>query len=445
MNFFDKKLFVTAFFVIATMPSGVQAVQCEIPVIEFSPGRIDDHLVVTSKNTEIPLWKKNWDQARILYGRKQYDQAMLKYQQVLSEKDNIDQARWEYINLLMCRKMWEKAAVELALLISRNGERPAYQLAEAEIALGQGEYGEALRRFKDLYSTLGVGNEENEISERILRGYISVLDHEGHVEALVPLLEKLCRLRPDNVELLKKFGLTALADNQPRRALTALNHALEVCGDDREIFEGIARCYTRLGRPDQAALFWQKSIAVEGGSQDAHRALSRYYHDAGNYPMELVHTRALLVADPDNPELLDRVARLNGLLGRPDRALEYYNRLLRIRPDDREAAHARHLALQEVASRLFALIENSGSTQLWPDLVHVTGDRNSVFSELAAMLRRRGMDRELIEVLSIMNREHPSDKAIQDELDHLLHKQNSQRRLALKRNPHTEDPVSITR
>jgi tetratricopeptide (TPR) repeat protein len=439
------QLVLAASLLLALAPARPASAQCSRPVFDFGSGTIDDHFVVTSTDVSVPRWKKDWDRARKLYADRKFAAAQKEYERVLARKDNVDQARWEYITLLMCRELWDKAASELDILVSHDGERPDYLLAGAEITLGRGEYLEAVRLFADLYSRQCDTGGEDRVRERILTGYIAALEGVGRVEVLVPLLEQLIRLRPHDTGLQKQLAGAALANGQPRRALNVLRPLLQTLGDQPDILESMARAYQVLGDADRAGLFWQRSIGTGQASPAAHAALQEYYHRTGNRAMELLQTRILLAADRKNPELLKRAGRLNVALGRPDRALGFYNRLLALQPHDYEITRERNKALHEVAARLFALIENSDPALLWPDLIQVTADRDDVFRELAGMLRRRGMTNELIELLTIMNREHPDDIAIRDELASLLHRQAAGRTLARARDKDNSDPVSITR
>ena len=437
--------FLTALALFCLLSPPPVAGQCSRPDLDFTADTVDDHFIITSSDLSVPDWKKNWDQARRLFKKKDYTAARAAYERVLAGKDNVDLARWEYITLLMCRSDWQKAARELDLLISHDGERPRYRLAGAEIALGRGDFDQAIRLFGSLYQQQCDAGGDGPAKVRILSGYIAALEGAGRIEVLVPLLEQLSRLRPHDIQVKKKLAAVALENGQPDRALNVLKPLLAAGNDDPEILETMARSYGRLGSREQAALFWQKSIGTGHATPAAHAALVNYYQQAGNPAMELVHVKKLLAADPGNYELLKRAGRLNFMLGRPDRALTCYDLLLARQPRDFEIIQDRQKALHEVAARLFALIENSGPALLWPDLIQVTADRSDVFRELAAMLRQRGMDNELIEVLTIMYRENSSDTGVRDELAALLQKQAAARTIARARENDPSAPGSITR
>jgi hypothetical protein len=91
----------------------VTAGQYGQPAFSANAAQIPDHFI-TYQDDPGPEWKKIWDQARRLYARKKYGQAQVQYELLLASKDNVDQARWEYVTILMCRRQWQKADAELA-------------------------------------------------------------------------------------------------------------------------------------------------------------------------------------------------------------------------------------------------------------------------------------------------------------------------------------------
>jgi len=402
-----------------------------------------DH-VTTYQENSAPKWKKIWDQARVLYGKGKYEQARIKYEQLLSRKDNIDQARWEYVTVLMAVKQWHKAAIELGRLSNDDPGRSEYELARAEIALGQGDFEEAIKIYKPRYDRCYATSDHTGDKADILIGYIAALEGLKKWDTLSPLLEELIRLRPDDSALQKKAAAIALKNNHHRRALLFLDRLAENNPDDSSIFQQMALIHESLGETERAAACWQEVVGLNADCRQAHEKLIKYYQKVGNKAMELKHIQALLRLQPADKALLERSAQLHLDMNRPDHALENYNLLLSLQPGSSEIIHRKKLAVQQVAIQLLSLVENSGSSMLWQDLVQVTADRTEVFRNMATLLRGDETRRnELIEVLRVINDASPGDIAIRDELATLLHEQGRDDILATVMNMDSGAPVNL--
>ena len=420
-------------------------VECGRIVLDGGLESFADH-VITYQEDQVPEWKKTWDQARKLYGRKKYEQARRYYEQLLAQKDTVDQARWEYVTLLMCLKQWQKAGIEIGVLISHDPKRLEYQLARAEIAFESGELHEAEKIYTSLYEQQCVVSGCTKGKAEILSGYINVLEELGKMDVLSPLLEELIRLRPDDGAVQKKAAEISLKNNHPHRALLFLNKLAENEPDDSTNFQQIALIHESLGNTKKAAAYWQEVVGLDPHSRPANRRLIDYYHKLNNVPMELKHVEALLELIPDDNEMLKRAAQLHEQMNRPDRALDYYDRLLSLQPKNNEIKlHKKH-AVQQLAVKLLSLVENSGSDMLWQDLVQVTDDRMAVYRAIASLLRRdQGKRNELIEVLLVINHESPADSAIHDELTTLIKEQGRDDLLVSVRDDDAISPVSLPR
>jgi len=419
------------------------AIECERIVLDGGPESFADH-VITYQKDPAPEWKKTWDQARESYGQGKYEQAQVYYEQLLAQKDNVDQARWEYVTILMCLNQWQKAGIELGVLISHDPKRPEYELARAEIALGSAELDEAVKIYRSLYEQQCVVLGCTEGKSRILSGYINVLEKLGEMDELAPLLEELIKLRPDDSAVLKKAAVIALKNNRPQKALFFFNKLAENIPDDSTTFQQIALIQESLGNIKKAAAYWQEVVGLDPLNRSANTRLIDYYKKLGNGPMELKHVEALLELAPTDSEFLERAAQLHEHMDRPDRALEYYDQLLSLQPLNNEVKLHKEHAVRQLAVKLLSLVENSGSDMLWQDLVRVTDDRTAVYRAMASLLRQeQGKRNELIEVLLVINHESPADIAIRDELIALIKEQGRDDLLASVWDVDSTPPVSL--
>lgn len=417
---------------------------CAQSLFTFNSSKSAAHVIISDQDELVPEWKKIWDQARELTAGQKYVQARIQYELLLTQKDNIDQARWEYVTVLMCLKQWQKAQAEITGLLSHDPDRLEYQLAAAEIALGSGDYPGAVSLFGPLYEQQCRMSHCAGDKIRILSGYVDALEGMGRFSALIPLMEQYVALQPTNFALQKRFAAIALKDNQPDRALMLLRKLQQATPSDYTVFQELAKLYNNLGNTEAAAICQQQVVGLDPGNIAAHEQLISYYRRHGNAAMELKHTEALLAAGQDKEELLKLAARLNVVLQRPDRALEYYNILLALDAGNKEIRRYKDAALHALAEQLLTLVENSGSTMLWQDLVQVTEDRIGVYRALADILRAQGRRSELIEVLLVIRHEVTDDPGIQKELNMLLKEQGRGNIFAARETGSTE-PVILSR
>jgi len=363
-----------------------------------------------------PQWKDVWDRARKLVREEKYEEAMIQYELLLGSKANLNEARWEYVAVLTHLEQWQRAAKELTVLLDHEPGKRKYLLARARVALAAGDSKTAARLFQGLY----VSDTGAPDAREILEGLIAALDGLDHDQKTLDLLEVLLQYAPENAKLRRKTAELAYELGRYRRAGELLQELFDGGVADSFLLRLLARTREHLGEQEAAAVLWQRLVGRQPDDGEAHEHLAGYYHQLGNSAMELRHVENLVRIHPDNPGLLIRAARLNLEQGHADRALEYYNWLLILDPENRVARKGKKQAELTVASNLLALVENSGGTMLWDDLIKVTTDRSGIYRAMADMLRRKGRKKELADVLIMLHQENPEDTLVSRELIPLL-------------------------
>lgn len=380
---------------------------------------VPDHDVQCENNKLAPDWKRIWDQARQLAREKKYREALVQYELLFGRKENIDEARWEYTTILIHLERWRHAETQLDMLTAHDPDNKNYLFAMAQVSLAMGNVERAVKLYGQLYGQAPDSPE----AVPALEGLIRALERQGQDEALLPLIEQLILRKPNDLNLQKKLARLSIKLNRTGKAGDVLKKLRQSSPNDPEVLLLSARLQKKLGHAQQAAAFWKQLVALEPGNQEGRRQLMLYYRDWGNGSMELKQIEALLKKNPGDIGLLNRGAELNMELGRADRALEYYDCSLALKPDDKAIVRLRHEAQKVLARDLLALVENNGSRMLWQDLVKVTADRPGVYRAIAGLLREQGKVAELIDVLTIIHQEDPEDKQAGVELADLLEKQ----------------------
>jgi tetratricopeptide (TPR) repeat protein len=367
------------------------------------------------EDTLSPDWKENWDRARALYREKKFREALVQYEFLLAEKENIDEARWEYTMLLLHLERWQAADEQLEKLTESQPDNRDYRLARARVYVAVGKLDPAIQAYEQLYSS---APDETEIVP-VLEGLVMALKLQKRDAEVIPYLERLIVLQPDNTGWQVELAALAIEQGQLDKAENVLA-GLEQGTLDDILFRLQALLQEKQGNSDAAAGYWQQLVSIDPDNIEAHTQLYRYYRDRRAWTMSLKHVEVLLKKAPHDTGLLEAAAELNIRLGRVDRALEYYEYILVVQPANRNILQKKRHAQKQFAKDLVVLVENDGSQQLWQDLIKVTADRPGVYREIAGILREKGKFDELIEVLTLIVVENPDDEKTLKELAVLL-------------------------
>ena len=420
---YNNRILLAGTIVIASiccgMISNLRAQDKQVPITELQvlAANVPDHDIKYEDELS-PDWKVNWDLARKLYRENKFREALIQYELLFAQKENIDEARWEYTSILLHFEHWQKAEHELQRLISSEPSNKKYLFALARVYLKSGKVSHAVKLYDQLYSEASEGPE----TVRALEGLTAAVELQQDYNVLLPLIEQLIVLKPDDISLSKKLVNIAMDHGKFDKAEKTLQ-ALEQQGSENVfVLQKKAELYELKGNMDEAAVYWQKLIAVNPENTDVHTKLHHYYTGKSNWQMSLKHVEQLLKNQPNDVVLLETAAELNLKTGRVDKALEYYDYLLAVTPGNETILKKKKNAMQALAADLLILVENEGSEKLWQDLVNVTSDRPGVYKEIATLLRKKQKTDELIEVLALIYQEDPGDKKTLAELKYLLNK-----------------------
>ena len=368
------------------------------------------------EETLSPDWKKNWDLARELYRQKKFREALVQYEFLLAEKENIEEARWEYATLLLHLERWKPAGEQLERLIDRGPDNRDYRLAMARVDIETGKIDLAVQLYEQLYNSA----PDDTAIVPVLEGLIKALTLQKRNAEVIPYLEQLMTLQPADPELQMKLAELAMDQGQLDKADKILSALEQSRPDDNAVLQLQAHLQEKLGNSDAEAGYLQQLVANDPDNIEAHHLLFRYYYEQENWAMGLKHVEVLLKKTPNDSGLLEAAAELNIRAGRIDKALEYYNYILVVQPENKNILHKKKEAQKRLAEDLVVLVENNGCQQLWQDLVKVTSDRPGVYREIADLLREKGKTEELIEVLSLICLEDPHDDKTLKELTVML-------------------------
>jgi len=423
MFFLPKKsiIFLSSLLFPLSLLTTETAASCNNTVDVLSFAQPPAH-IINYRDDLAPDWKKTWDRARMLFVGNQYEKSLEQYRLLLEKKKNIDQARWEYISVLICLKKWQKAAVELSQLINNGPENQTYELARAEIALGLKDYKSAAKLFAHLYAASDKKSSCKAENIKLLKGYVVSLKALGEYSTLLPFIEELVRLQPADLAMQKSLVEVALQNDLPQKALFILKQLARQAPGDVQIFQTMASLYQARGNTEMASTCWQQVIGIDPDNIEANTYLIDYYAQADNPSMQLKHVEHLLSISPNNRMLILQAADLYRVLHRSDKALDYYNQILTQEPGNSDILSIKNSLVPEVVEQLLALINGGSSVSLWQELVRAPADKKDIYKSMAEILRVKGKKKQLLEVLIALQQVDPVDMNIPKEIN-LLKKQ----------------------
>lgn len=375
---------------------------------------------------DVPVWKLTWDKAREMSRNGDYDKALANFTVLLDNKPNLDEARWEYISVLLHMEKWYQAEKQLHILLAKRHKKTQYLFAQAKIALHTDNQQQAEQLYRQLLTQFPMGQE----NITALDGLSNSLIEQGKHQLALPLVEQLMVQLPGNTIYTRRAALLYVHLKHFDRAGELLPQVYGVYPTDSEVLKGCAQEAEQSGNQEKAARFWQELIAVDPNDEAANFALVSYYRLQGSLSMELIHLERLMSITDQDISLAKRQAEIFLDKGRADRALEICDSLMPTYPKNQSLLQLRQTSLFALASDLLVLVENSGSKLLWEDLLEVTYYRVEVYKIMANFLREKGELSELADILLLIAKEVPKSDPVWQELEGLLIAQGRGKELA---------------
>jgi tetratricopeptide (TPR) repeat protein len=245
-----------------------------------------------------------------------------------------------------------------------------------------------------------------------LRARLAILYRSGQKwSKLAELVAQGATHAPDKAmrlaRLLEAGQLFADQCDDPERAVSMLREATDLAPDDHAMKLVLADVLVRAGRRDEARTILQSRIDAFGGRRPKERApvhcqMARLELDAGNRPRALVELDAAARVDPQNPEILHRLANLARDDGQLERAEKSYRALLVVlrRPTGPgQPSIARSEVLLELSLIAARRREVDRASEILESAVEAAAHSDFEQDRLESGLRRCGDDQTLARVL----------------------------------------------
>lgn len=410
------------------------------------PSQVVPPRVIQPRISEEAPWFGLWTEARNLTRDKRLAEAVSKYQLLLKQKNNLEPAQWELVQVLLQLARFPEAVAILEVLLEVNPDKLDYLEALANIMMAQGHSGRAVELLRRAY-------ELSPDSIILLEKLYKVLAKQGNDRETLPYLERLYAHRPADKALRKEIARLYYDMGQFDKARGLLVAIAESGEADAELFTITARVHDKLGLQNLAVGFWKKVLALEPGNREGRDRLIAYYEQEGQGPEALEYLLSLLRENPEKPELLKRIGQIYVGMKKNAEALPYLEGYMVRRPGDKEILRLVidiHVALgnrqqsMAVLDRFFTIEKESDLNNLrragklydeggryedaaraYDKILRITPDDMEILARQAWVLLAAGKDdtnsrmwmelarrKNLLQVLEELHRLDPSDPRI---------------------------------
>ncbi len=367
------------------------------------------NISVVGGDLGVPEWKLLWDRAREHVRAEKYLQAASVYAEFFKQKPNIEQANWEYCKVLLITGDFKTSTKIIASLLEKNPHRNEYLLAGGQAASQAKDWDAAARYYGRVFEKDPTG----ELSDVAIEGLVASLRSMGRRELALPLAESLIARQPENLKLIQEIALDANYIGQNEKARQLFKKLLErQYVDDRVLFQA-AKMFDIPGKEKQSSVLFEHYLKRHPDYLPFRHKLIEYNLTKGQYDAALEHLVYLVDHLEDNDSVLLQAGTINLYqLGRPDKALIYYEKYLQKHPYNKEIKQTITSIQYILANDFLTIVENDGAWLLWRDLAKVTPNRVAIYLQMADLLDAKGMTKEHLEILSIILHHHPHDETI---------------------------------
>ena len=371
---------------------------------------------VVGQESQEPTWKQMWDTGRKYTRNQQYEEAIPYYREVLKQKPNIEEVKWELCRVFIQTENYGEASLLLDSLLETDPNRTEYLLSAADIALLTGKEKQAVLYFGRVLEKEPGGT----FYFQALGGMIDALVQQGKTQPAIPLMEQLYQSGGETAELLLKLSESLVQVGELQKASYYFRELISKYRVSPQVLRKAAYVFERQGDMPSAAALWERYLAEGPESLYLREKLSTYYLAEKNDKEALPHLLVLLDHDVNRERYLLDVGRIYLLtLGRADKALHYYERYHEEFPEGKDVTTEIANIRLILANNLLSIVENDGVWLLWKDLEKITPDRIGIYMAMADLLEALGKDKELIEVLQVINFHNPEDIEIRLKLSSL--------------------------
>ncbi|MBI3128937.1 MAG: tetratricopeptide repeat protein [Candidatus Tectomicrobia bacterium] len=161
----------------------------------------------------------------------------------------------------------------------------------------------------------------------------------GDLDGAERLLRRILEAQPDSAFALHHLGVAAFLRRDLETALSLQSRSVARNPHVPDYLYNLGLVFLHMGRRDEAGQCFEKALQLQPGHAAALNNMGVLHLDSGRFREAEGYFRKALAADSGYFHSLKNMGTVLKRLGRHAEAIEAYEALLRIRPDDPDASH----------------------------------------------------------------------------------------------------------
>ena len=133
------------------------------------------------------------------------------------------------------------------------------------------------------------------------------------------------------------LGNSLRAMNDAKSAIGCYKEALRIGASSAELYNNTAACLAELGQAQEAEAYYNKAVQISSGNWQYLFNRGSFYLQARRYTHAEHDLKKALAFSPEQPTILNAMARLNYELDETDAAIRLFNKALAIEPNHIQA------------------------------------------------------------------------------------------------------------
>ncbi len=369
----------------------------------------DRNISVVRMDPDMPHWKTLWDRARSFARQGRFVDASLVYKRLFKLKPDIEEASWEYCKVLIKNTDYNKGSKVVANLLEKSPNRIDYLLAGGDIAYRSKDFSSAVKFYGKAFEGSVFGKD----ADLALLGLINSLRKDGKKEFAFPLLEQLRLRDPENGGLLRTAAGDAAFLGKNDKAAKLYRRLMDKFPLDDGIILKAAKVYESAGLLTESVSLQERYLQRNPNYVQFRKKLIGYYTGKKDFAAAIVHLSYLALNSLADEDYLVAAGDMYlHKLGRPDKSLLFYEKFLEKFPEDKKVSQSVADIQSVLANDFLSIVENDGAWLLWRDLAKVTPNRVAIYLKMASLLKKKGMTKELLDILKIIYHHSSGDEAI---------------------------------
>ncbi len=295
-----------------------------------SPPPVPEGRVELELEAPTPAWRRLWDEARDFVRRGDLLAAAETYRKLLSQRQGLDQARWEYAQVLERLEKTDEAIKELELYLEKSPDNREARSLLATLLLKKGFFSQAEEQFRRLLA-------EDPEDSTARRGLALALYGQGRFAEALPFLRESLSLFSKDLELKRALAFTLVSLKKTSQATVYLRDLYLAGERDRMILKDYAQSLLIMGKTSEALPVLRQLAASFPEESWAHLELAKVLLNRGEIQTAEKELKVYLRRHPRDTEALKTLGKIYLDQGNLSLALRLFSRAASLNPQDTEA------------------------------------------------------------------------------------------------------------